>query len=306
MKVFFIVLRILVGITFVFSAYVKMFPAELLELAIVETSIVGWSVAPFVARLLIGVEFFLGIMLITGLYSRLTIKVSILVLSVFTVYLLVILITQGNQDNCNCFGMDFALTPLQSIIKNILMLISLFFILKYTKVFEWRYSKHITIVVLVISITIPFLFAHIVVTDRDFFAEPLNQSIDLDLLYDEPGYTAPSVELRKGKWVVAFMTTSCRFCVIAGYKLNIINNSIDELPLHILIAGSDEGIRDYHFTSKTRNIPQTRIEYKTFYEMLGTPSVRFPSIFFVEDGVIKYRPSTHGFNEKDIKRWLEE
>ncbi len=301
-KIFCISLRLIVGLIFIFSAIVKLFPAEILEIAIVETGLMSWALAPFVARLLIAFELFLGIVLITGLYPRLIIKVSLATLLIFTVYLLIILLTQGNQDNCNCFGMLFFMTPFESVLKNIILIILLLISLRLSSINKWRFSLITLISIGIISIVASFVSAPIIL--RSDFPVPgqINYALNFDLIYNNPDTEEPEVNLKEGKWILVFLSTSCKQCVVAGYRLSVINNSIKNLPLYFFINGDDEGIKEFHFQTKTRDIPYSNIKAQPMVYYTGG---RLPTFFWIEDGVLVNQTGTYNFTGNDIINWLK-
>src|SRR4051812_39334710 len=80
-------------------------------------------VSGIIARLMIGLEFLLGLFLLLHIFlRRFTYPSVIAILSVFIVYLIIILLKQGNSGNCGCFGDKLAMTPLAAIWKNIAMI----------------------------------------------------------------------------------------------------------------------------------------------------------------------------------------
>src|SRR5438552_14738720 len=117
-KLLIISTRILLGATFLLSAYLKLFPIEPFELNFIDLGIANWYTAPFIARLLIGLEFFLGVLLLSGISLRkFTLPATFALLLLFSVYLIVQLITSGDKGDCGCFGTYLQMTPLQSLIK---------------------------------------------------------------------------------------------------------------------------------------------------------------------------------------------
>ncbi len=302
LKILSIIARAIAGGFFIFSAIVKLYPTAILEVAIVETGLISWPLVPYAARLLIGFELFLGLLLISGFYSRLTIKISIATLIFFTIYLGVILIVQGNQENCNCLGMQYEMTPLQSIIKNIFLVLALLFSHKYAPETRWKYSLFIVIALFVMSLITPFVLSKIYIYTES--PAPVNKTLNFEATEDIKIISSDSINIEEGKWVIGLMSTSCPHCIVAGYKLSVINNSIDNLPVFFYIVGTDEGLESFHFSTKTRDIPYSIINILDALKLFSTNKLAFPGIYFVENGTIKYRASTNSFTESDIKDWL--
>ena len=78
-----ITLSIIVGSIFIYSGYTKLFPViETFEFTFVELGIANWYTAPFIARLFLGLEFFVGCLLILNYQlKKITIPITIILLS---------------------------------------------------------------------------------------------------------------------------------------------------------------------------------------------------------------------------------
>jgi hypothetical protein len=77
--------------------------------------------AVYFSRIIIGIEFAIGILLLFPYnIKKIIIPATILMLAVFSVHLIIEILTGGNQGNCGCFGALLPMTPLQALIKNLL------------------------------------------------------------------------------------------------------------------------------------------------------------------------------------------
>jgi uncharacterized membrane protein YphA (DoxX/SURF4 family) len=109
LKIVFFLLCSFMGLVFIYSGYTKLYPIETFEYTFVDLGIGGWRLAPFIARFMIGLEFFIGLLLITSMYiKRFTIKLTAVSLIIFCIYLIFIMISNGNNGNCGCFGTAIA------------------------------------------------------------------------------------------------------------------------------------------------------------------------------------------------------
>ncbi len=76
-----------------------------------------------IARVLIGFELLLGLFLLFHIFLKsFTYKAVIAVLTIFIIYLLIVILKQGNTGNCGCFGNSVAMKPLTAIWKNVIMI----------------------------------------------------------------------------------------------------------------------------------------------------------------------------------------
>jgi uncharacterized membrane protein YphA (DoxX/SURF4 family) len=122
------VARIIVGLVFIASAITKYLSIDAVDLFVYEHQIFSWGVTTFATRLLIAFEAYIGIMLILGIYARQIKWASIIMLVLFSVYVLLkpVLFNVDNE-NCHCFGTVLLLDNTQTLIKNIILLVISYF-----------------------------------------------------------------------------------------------------------------------------------------------------------------------------------
>lgn len=97
--------RILVGMVFVYSGYLKiMEPFESFYSSIISYRVVNETIAYYTAVVLPWFEFYLGLLLIFGLFERYIIKAAILIFVIFEIILLQAMIRKLDIVNCGCFG----------------------------------------------------------------------------------------------------------------------------------------------------------------------------------------------------------
>mgnify|MGYP003657248256 CR=1 FL=1 len=179
MKLVATILRVLVGITFVFSAVAKLYPIEPFEIIFVDLGISNWILAPFIARLIIVIELVLGLSILFNTWAKNAIYyLAQGALILFTSYLIFLLITKGNDVDCGCFGSWLALSPLSSILKNGVLFLFLFLIKKenYNKGLQWVFP------LLFLLIALPTVFALNRVGLQNTQAKALNELVDLSRL----------------------------------------------------------------------------------------------------------------------------
>ncbi|MFY8029553.1 MAG: MauE/DoxX family redox-associated membrane protein, partial [Bacteroidia bacterium] len=158
-KILFAVISLFLGAMFIFSAYTKLFPIEIFEFSFIEIKVANWTTAPFIARLFLALEFFLGILLLLNWNAgnRMLAKFTIMLLGVFTIYLIAIIFFQGNSGNCGCFGNYIKMTPLESIIKNIVLISLASVLLLQDRQDNLSSKKYIILSCAIASIATPFV-----------------------------------------------------------------------------------------------------------------------------------------------------
>ena len=116
------VFRALLGILFLFSATAKLIGIDAFEIYLFSFGWFSLGTAFLLARLVIVAEYILGLLLLTNFYPRLAFWGSLAMLAGFSLFLTVLAV-KGNHDNCNCFGELVNLNPVQSLLKNLGMLV---------------------------------------------------------------------------------------------------------------------------------------------------------------------------------------
>lgn len=295
------VLSIFIGIVFVFSAITKLFPIELLEFSIVETGFFNWKIAAVLARIIIAFEFFLGILLIINVKKALSLKLSIAFLLGFTVYLFYVLILDGNKSNCNCFGMTLVFTPLESIFKNILMLIVSFLALYKIKETKNKFQNLIFISGIIVCISAIFIMYPVNFFQTDFSSKEQGEILQLQKIYDDPELDKPEFDIKQGKWIVFFASSNCTHCVVGAYKIHVISKKIENLNIYFFINGDDDEIESFHKLTKTHDFPYMKLPAGP---MIYYSKGKLPAIYLINNQIIEFKPNYIQLDENLITDWL--
>lgn len=297
-------ISILLGILFLFSAYVKLYPIELFEFSFIEIKVANWTTAPYFARLFLALEFFLGILLIlnTNGGNKLLAKFTCVTLLVFTVYLVFIIAFEGNEGNCGCFGTFIKMTPLESIVKNLILLSlnAVLFLPPHQK--NYASNKSIIAAAAFASLVSPFILNGI--NEKAPPAEnEINYMLKLDALYATHKKDIPKIELRKGKRIIAFLSLTCEHCRIGAQKLNIIHSHHPELPLFFVLNGENKDLAPFLNETKTKSIDYAFMTLKEgFIENAG---INFPAILWVNNGKVENRTKYTELEEQDLIDWFK-
>jgi hypothetical protein len=304
-KIFFIFLSILLGVIFIFSAYVKLFPVELFEMTFVDLGIANWYIAPFVARIMIAIEFFIGFLLLFNLYlNKFTLRLTIGVLIAFTIYLSGLLLIEGNSGNCKCLGNFIIMTPLESVIKNIILIILSLIIYKFYKGITWKYSKIFFYIIIITSVALPFIInpVDINISKKNSNDAIVNYKLNLDVLYNNPKVVEPCMDLRKGKYIIAFMSLTCPHCRIGAYKLHIIKKRNPDIPIFFILNGDNNNLKSFFDETKASDIPYTILLGSDFVKMSG---LNLPAIYWVNNGIVLKKTKYIYLDQKEIEDWLQ-
>jgi len=304
-RILFIILSVLIGFIFIFSAYVKLYPIELFELTFIDMGIANWIFAPFIARIMISMEFFIGLLLITNIFlNKFTLRFTIGVLILFTIYLTGLIILEGNSGNCKCFGNFIRLTPLDSIIKNCILIILSLVIYRFHNGINWKYFKTGFIIIAVSALTAPFILnpVNMTVSEEILNDSQLNYKLDLDVLYNNPKVVEPKENLRTGKHIIAFMSLTCPHCRIGAYKMYIIKKRNPAVPMFLVLNGDKENLKPFFDDTKAINIPYTILLGHDFVRLAG---VNLPAIYWVDNGMVVNKTKYINFDQSKIEDWLK-
>jgi hypothetical protein len=256
LKILAIICSVLLGLVFIFSAISKLYPIEPFEYTFVGLGIAGWQSSLFIARLFIGLELACGILLLANLWlKRFTIPFVALILIIFNIYLALEIYKFGNKGDCGCFGQYLHFTPLEGILKNIVLLLLCALIYFYHKGVYFKRIKLVTAFIIIASLVTPFILNTVdIQTSAQHYSGELNYKLDLDILYKDKNNKPPQVELRKGKWVIAFMSLTCPHCRIDAKKLHIMKLKNPALPIHMVLNGKDKNLKAFFDDTRANNV----------------------------------------------------
>ncbi|MBR7023519.1 MAG: hypothetical protein IKI09_08660 [Bacteroidales bacterium] len=294
--------KILLGLFFLVSAVLKFLAMDSFEIYIYSFHFFSLNASFMIARLAIILEVILGIGLISNTLHKVYWWGSLAMLTGYTLILLYALYI-GRTDSCHCFGDFIQLDPKQSLIKNG-VLIFIFLMIYNSEELEtplrWPFFflniMASTIAVFVISppdnYTPNYDPEHVV--QIELFEETLNQ----------PPFV--NMNLREGKKVLCFFSTSCEYCEMAARKLSLMQ-------------------RFYGFPAKniTCVFVGTSLGVARFYKEVGSPAYRYilcddivkvleiidgnvPVIVFMENGEVVHEYGFRNMREDEIKAFFEE
>lgn len=257
-------------------------------------------VSGIVARLMIGMEFFIALMLLGHIYLKeFTYPAVLVILGVFIVYLILLLIKQGNTGDCGCFGDKLAMKPLTAIYKNLAMIAATLVLIYLYPIKPYKYQDFVLLVFGILSFTSPFLLN--MMTDS---VTPIanKRTVNLDLLYKyQP---APPIELRKGKHIIAFMSLTCPHCKKAAYLLQKIHREHPDWNLYMVLDGSKDHEAAFFKETQSMAVPHFMYHHTPEFIELAGPGV--PSIYWFIDGkaVMKSEYAYYQLDPNYMAKWF--
>ncbi|MBA4240663.1 MAG: hypothetical protein C0448_08050 [Sphingobacteriaceae bacterium] len=304
-KILFFVACSIIGFVFIYSGYTKLYPIEPFEYTFVDLGIGGWKIAPFIARFMIGLEFFIGLLLIFGLYiKRFTLKLTIGSLVIFSIYLLFIIIKTGNNGNCGCFGTAIVMSPLQALIKNGILIIFSFVIYKFYDGIDYhKYGKKLLLATFITSFAMPHILNYV---DLDYSSSYLLKKeaqfkLELDSVYNNAKIHTPPKSLSKGKHIMAFMSLTCSHCRTAAKKLKLIKEQNPSISIYFILNGDYEKIQPFFEDTKARNIDYCILNGSSFIYLAG---YKLPTIYLVNNSIAENSIDYAHLDQVEIEKWL--
>ena len=298
------ILSVIIGAVFLYSSFTKSYTTqsfESFEFTIIEYVHLPWVVTAFIARFFIGLEATIGALMVLNIYgkNKWVLKLAILLLIAFSLYLAFLWIFQGNDINCGCFGDAIWMSPSSSLIKNAIMLLCIYPLLRFHQQLPFRWSNILAILALVVMVYVPFNYFDISDTKPDWIKKDHYQ-IDLSALYATGKTDIPTVNLQKGKYIIAFFSPGCPHCRIAAYKMHILKQNDPSLPFFMVIGGKKD-LTDFWKNTKAQNIPYCRLDEKPFFKIAG---YRWPVIFWINNNWVEAKSNQMSLDETAIKDWL--
>ncbi|MFH2141951.1 MAG: MauE/DoxX family redox-associated membrane protein [Bacteroidota bacterium] len=302
MKILVHIIRCLIGLTFIYSGISKLYPIEPFELFIFDQNIFGLTVSAILARLIIGTEILLGIILIINIYSKNSIRISFFLLVVFTLFLSYLVIFKSEITNCNCFGDHLAFTPLESIFKN-LILIGLIVILLLKNIsFKIPYKILIVSILIAGSFSLPFILNP---PDRfviNFRQEETGYQFDYEKL-GELSYKGNNYNFKDEKAVICFYSMTCKYCKLTAQKIAITlkNNKLNPNIFYIFL-GEESDLDQFWEEGKSPVIQYKILPPDQFFALSG---LSLPSIYFIDNGVVVKKVGYRNLFESDFVEFFE-
>jgi len=287
-----VLLSVATGALFLYSAYTKFFPIQAFEYTMVEFIHIPMIVAKIAARFFIGLEAALGGLMVLHFLGKNNwpLKAAFALVTLFSLYLIYLWATAGNNVNCGCFGDAIWMSPSASLIKNAGLLIALTILIRYHKGFQWQWTKVSGPIILLCTITLPYFISPIVTRYK----------IDLSPLYAVDSTDKPTIDLTKGKYIIAFLNPQCMHCRKAGLKMHTMHQKYPSLPFYLIIGGTVSDLTGFWKDSQAEDLPHSRLAAAPFKKITGDV---YPQIYWVDNGWVEENTPYPDLDAKAIERW---
>ncbi len=295
----FILLLSLAGV-FLLSGWSKVQTIEPFAWSFLDILPVNVTTASIIAHLFIGLEWLIGLWLLAHLYlRRFTYKATIALLVLLSLYLGGMILLQGNKGNCGCFGEWLYMKPADAIWKNVAMIVGVVILYLIYPSRPYRKQGYVALFLAVAAFTAPFVVDPVRIYDP---GTAVREPIDLRPI-DSFGTPKPSIDLKRGKHILCFFSTTCPHCIKGAYLVQILHRRNPELPLFIVLNGTPALEKSFLAESKSGDVPRTLLSNtRAFTSMAGE---YVPAIYWVNNGVIERKSHYSELEPGAIEAWLK-
>ncbi|WP_353076558.1 MauE/DoxX family redox-associated membrane protein [Flavobacterium sp.] len=300
------------------------------------------SLAPYFSRILIGIEFALGFLMLSNHFlKRITIPATVGLLSVFIIHLsYVTFLSGGNSGNCGCFGELIPMTPIEAIIKNIIAVGLLIWLWKISendkKSNIWMLTSITLSCILGLFMLAPMKASSVSISNSidninistDTISK-LTDSVKIEEIKtidsskvktDKPveeikkevgpkqavsGYSDLYADIDKGQKILCFFVPGCEHCRDAAKDLNALQKKHKDFPEVQIVFMDEEAekIPDF-FKYAGKQFPHKVIDIIPFWTKLGSGKDT-PGVVYLHNGnVIKFFDgiAEKAFNSKALEK----
>ncbi len=266
-----LLIRIILSSAFLLSAISKVISPGYFEITLVDQSLLpGREAAAYATRFFVIIELTLGILFLQNNYfKKIIIPSTGLLLSGFSIYL-ILLILQGDDQNCGCFSSLIVMNPSEALIKNIILLGFVYYLYRKS---ELRLSKiYLPVFIFLFSILFVFIFSPI----RSVNEFPFSKYTQFT--------NSGRVDLADDDVLVAVFEAACEHCMETAKTFKRIMSDVKSFPnVYVLMFSENhDDIASFNELTET-NFDMTNISVDEFFDLIGNSP---PRIYFLESGEV--------------------
>ncbi len=264
-------LSLLLAVTYIFSAYTKWVSPGFFEIVLIKQGLVDSRIAAAIlTRFIIIVELALGLLIATPYYKKIILNFSFTLLSLFTLHLIYLWVL-GDTENCGCFGEMISMSPKESILKNIALLVLNGIIIKLNK--NNNANKRVLYLISLFSLGTVLVSIPISLSKSNLFEE--------FTFFENEGI----VDLTEGKRYIAIFNTECEHCQETATQLTELKAKTQNFPTIFVLFYSEGITKPEEFNSITgSNFPYAMIDVNTFFDLIGNSP---PRVYYMVNGEVQ-------------------
>lgn len=270
---------------------------------ILDAGVPNQLLAAWLGIFIISTELLLAVCLLAGFRLRaFTYPAVLILLGLFTFHLVLVISGYGDKGDCGCFGEIYAMKPSAGILKNMAMA-GITALLWHFHPGRTRHRRKPPVAFYTIAGTVFLLPCLWLLLQRPGEGEVIHRDLGLELLYDRPD--PPPVQLRQGKYLLAFLSPGCSHCRKAAFSLQALYKQYPRIPLYFILHSTSENplLDDFFTETRSRHVPHFLVpDTESFVHMAGQ---HVPAIYQVSDGVALRKLYAYQLDPALLTRWLE-
>lgn len=261
-------LQLLLSLSFLFSAYTKWVAPGFFEITLLDQGLTdSRHFAAILTRIVIGLEFALGVFLLLPFYYKKVLLFTLFLLGAFTIHLMYLWF-QGDTGNCGCFGEMIQMSPEESILKNLfLMGLTGFLFIKAKE----KKRRRLTL-----------LFVPLCITSLVFVLLPLKKASNFPFYEFTHFENKGRVDLSAGENLVAVFNLDCEHCQEAATALGVLQQEHSSFPTTYVLY-FQEGlttVSEFEHSTNT-HFPHVLIDVQQYFDLIGEAP---PRIYHLNEG----------------------
>ena len=288
-----LIITVLIGLFFIWSAYVKLISIDFYEITLVKQGLASWGYSRFISRIFLAIETTIGLLLIFQYrLKKITIPISFSFITLLTLFLLGRLLFVGNEDDCGCFGEAIKFTTVESLIKNIALLLLLFILWKnnvYISLNKWDYKK-VVLSLFIVCTTSIVIYHPPVNIYKEFSVDGFKVADKFPIIDSLPS------QAYEGKSIIALLSPTCKHCKHVAMKLKVMRDNNTDYKIYPVFGFGKSKIK--YFMDKAEYKAEHYIIPKN--DFLRLTQGAFPQVYILEDGKIKSILNKRRFLQENI------
>ena len=284
------------GILLLWWGYGNLFPIEQMENRLVEEYLCNWYSAPIIARVLIALNFVVGVFLILNINPGNWLPKLLLGVFGLSIYDLAWESLSSSQLISPGYSRIFDTNLPASIMICVVIVLVAFALIKYGRATDIK-IKWVKYPLGLVIFSAPFILNPVYPSDL------MNQSVAIESSFDLESFEGLPVEYQASdKALLTFYSTSCPHCLNAMRRLTISKRQADDyIPIFIGFLGSEEGISAF-FKEARAKFDYVILDSENFFNLSGST---YPSFILLENGEATLRWNGRTFNYQTLQQLAE-
>ncbi len=295
-----ILARLALGAVFCLSAIMKLRAIDSFELYLYSFGVLSFDLCSVAARLLIGAEWWMGALFLTGWWHRQLRWLYALSLGGFSLWLTALLL-MGDKGNCHCFGDVVELGAAASLMKNALLGLLLAMV--------WRMPGRDPRPnpVWPIAFGLTCLIGLFAASPPDRYLRARSRTTESVPELYEP--VADSLGIDKGRRMVCLYSPTCRYCRLTAQKVAALcrRHEIDPMQVFALFMRVNgpmpEKVGQFYAENGGESYAWAAIDPRTLIDLCNGA---LPLVLLTEDGRIVAEYDFRTIDEQAVASFLND